>query len=102
MRLIQELCDMIDEEIHDAEKYIKCALAKKEMDKELADTFYTLSGEEMKHMESLHKQVVRIIEDYRKDHGDPPPPMMAVYDYLHKKSMDHAADVAAMRAKYKE
>lgn len=102
MRIIQELCDMIDEEINDAEKYAKCALVKKDMDKEIAETFYTLSGEELKHMEMLHKQVVRLIEAYRKEHGDPPVPMIAVYDYLHEKSMEHVAEVIAMRAKYKE
>lgn len=102
MRLIQKLCDMIDEEINDAEKYARCALDKKDSDKELAEMFYTLSGEELKHMEMLHKQVVRLIENYRKEEGEPPAPMMAVYDYLHKKSMDHATDVAVMRARYKE
>lgn len=101
MKIIQELCDMIDDEICDARKYAKCALKKKEEYPHLADTFYKLSEEEMKHMALLHTEVVTIIEQYRKEKGEPPEAMMAVYDYLHKKSIDKAAEVKTLQAMYK-
>ena len=102
MKIIEKLSDMINEELDDAEKYARCALHHKEENKSLADTFYTLSGEEMKHSNMQHDQVVAIINEYKKEHGDPPEPMKAVYDYLHKKSMEHAADIKAMQMLYKE
>jgi len=102
MKIIEQLCDMINEELDDAEKYATCALHHKDDNKQLADTFYTLSTEEIKHSNMLHEQVVSIINEYKKAHGNPPVEMMAVYDYLHRKSMEHAADIRAMQMTYKE
>ena len=101
MELISKLSDMIEEELNDAEKYIKYAFNYKEERKELADTFYTLSTEEIKHVNMLHTQVVTIIEEYKKTHGDPPEKMQGIYDYLHKKHIRKAADIKAMQTVYK-
>ena len=102
MKIIKLLCEMVGEEISDADKYITQALKYKDERRGLADVFAQLSGEEMKHMQMLHEQVVTIIAEYRKTHGDPPAEMMAVYDYLHEKHMDEAADVKAAQALYRE
>lgn len=102
MRLIAELSDKIEEEIEDAESYIKMALEHKESDKTLADTFAKLSEEELGHMKALHDQVVRIIAAYRKEHGEPPEKMMTLYEYLHNKHMKAVANIKALHAVYKE
>lgn len=77
------MCDYIDEELHDAEKYIKRALEVKQDYPEVAELMNMLSGEEMRHMQMLHNQVVKLIDNYRKTEGEPPASMLAVYDYLH-------------------
>lgn len=102
MKIIQELSDMIEEEIEDAEKYARCALAKKDDYPELAEVFYKLAGEEMVHMSMLHEQVVKMIEEYRKKSGDPPEAMLMLYDILHKKHIENAATVKGMISLYKE
>ena len=61
MKIIEELSDMIEEELGDAEKYINCAAKVKKEDRSLADTFYLLSNEEMEHAAILHDQVMAII-----------------------------------------
>jgi ferritin len=101
MKIIEQLSDMIEEEISDAEKYVKCAMKWKEDNLELSQTFYKLSLEEMDHMEALHRQVTTIIETYRKKEGEPPADMMAVYNYLHKRQIEHATEVRMMQAVYK-
>lgn len=102
MELIEKLSDMIEEEIDDAEKYAKCALKYKTEYPELADTFIGLSGEEMRHKNMLHDQVERIISKYREKNGEPPKEMKAIYDYLHRKQIEHTKDVKALQEMYRE
>lgn len=101
MEIIRKLSEMISEEIADADKYVTCALKYKTENPALADAFYKLSLEEMNHMATLHEQVTRIIDIYRRDSGDPPPAMMAVYEYLHGKHIEEAAAVRAKQSMYK-
>ena len=35
---------------------------------------------------------MKIIEDYRKNNGEPPAAMMAVYEYIHQKHIDNLAE----------
>ena len=101
MVIIEKLSDMIDEEISDAEKYIRCAIEHKTDRPTLAEVFYKLSEEEMKHMAMLHEQVVALIEDYKKKNGEPPEAMMTVYKILHRRHINHATEVRALQATYK-
>lgn len=102
MKLIQKLSEMIEEEIEGAHDYAKEALAHKTDDPSLAQTFYDIAGVELEHVNLLHKQVVRIIEQHRREHGEPPAPMQAVYDYLHKKQVEKVAEVKHYLAMFRE
>ncbi len=101
MKVIEKLENFIDSEIHDAEVYAKCDLKYKESDPTLAKLFYDLSTEEMRHMDLLHGEVVRQIEQYRKTKGEPPAAMQAIYDYLHEKQIDKAKDVKSCQSMYR-
>ena len=101
MQLISKLCDMIEDELDDAEKYARCALKHKETHPTLATVFNRLSIEELGHMNSLHEQVVSLINEYKKEHGDPPERMQGVYDYLHQKFMDRANEVKILQGLFK-
>ena len=56
----------------------------------------------MEHMNLLHNEVTAIIKKYRDTQGEPPPDMMAVYDYLHKEQIDMAIEVKTLQNMYKD
>lgn len=93
---------MIEDEIKDSEKYARKALEMKDTDRHLADVFFQLSTEETKHMNMLHSEVVRIIEEYRRTNGEPPPAMMTLYEILHEKHINDAASVKVMQNMFLE
>lgn len=84
---------MIEDEISGAEEYAKLALEYRDTRPELARLFHSLAETEMEHMNKLHKAVAEIIEEYRKENGEPPASMLAVYDYLHQRHIEEAAEV---------
>lgn len=92
MKLIQKLEEMIEDEIHDVKKYAKMAAEVKHDYPSLAQILFTISTQEDNHQSYLHGEVVKIIEEYRKEHGEPPAAMMAVYQYLHKRSIEKLAE----------
>lgn len=101
MKMIKKLERYINEEIGDAKKYIECALAHKEENRDLADVFYDLSQQEVKHADMLHKQVVEMIDQYKQEHGAPPENMMAIYEYLHEQEIEAMKEVKMMQQMYK-
>lgn len=101
MKVIEVLSEKIEEEISDARAYVKLALDYKEEYPDLSRTLFNLSVQEMEHMNMLHNEVTAIIRHYRETEGEPPVEMLAVYDYLHKKQIDKAAEVKTMQSMYK-
>ena len=100
MQLIEKLSDMIEDELDDAEKYIRCAIDKKESYPSLASTFNKLSMDEMTHVNLLHDQVVMLINEYRSKNGNPPEKMQNIYDYIHKRHIEHANEIKILQGVY--
>lgn len=63
MKEIKLLMEHIEDELEDAHTYAELAMEYKHDDPELADLFYRLSGEEMNHMNSLHKRDIERAEN---------------------------------------
>ena len=101
MKIIKCLSQLIEEEMEDANKYIDLAVKWKQEEPDTADLFYNLSLEEMGHMEKLHEEVTELIEDYRKENGEPPKDMMILYDYLHEMHIKTATQIKVKQGMYK-
>lgn len=101
MKIIKCISEKIEEELHDADAYIDLAMRWKTEEPDTADLFYELSLEEMGHMEKLHEEVAELIEEYRKEHGEPPKEMMVLYEYLHEKHIAEATHIKVKQGIYK-
>lgn len=101
MTIIKKVCKMIEEELEGACNYAKCAIKYKEDYPSLSKTLYELSGDEMEHVSALHSEVVKIIEAYRREQGEPPEAMQAVYDYLHEQQIEKANKIRMYQDQYK-
>ena len=102
MKLIRDLEEYIEEEIHSIKRYAKKAAELKDEYPTLAQLLYNISQQEDGHQAAIHNEVVNIIEEHRRTHGDPPPAMQAVYDYLHQKSVDKLAEARMYQDIYKK
>lgn len=101
MKLIHELENLIEEEIHDVKKYAKMAAALKTEHPTLAQTLYTISAQEDAHQAAIHSEVVKIIAEHKRTKGEPPAAMMAVYEYVHNKHIDALAEAKRYQEVYK-
>lgn len=101
MKLIKTLEELIEDEIHDVEKYAKMAAELKATHPGLAQALYTISTQEDTHQAALHTEVVKLIDEYKRSHGEPPAAMQAVYDYLHKRHIEDLAEARRYQDLYK-
>ena len=102
MKLIKELSERSEEEIDSADEYVKEAIKLKNEHPSLAKTLYDISNQEMSHIDMLHTEVVKLIEEHRRTHGEPPAPMMAVYEYLHERHIDKVNTIKLLQAEYRK
>lgn len=100
MNIIKQIVEMIDDELEGAEHYAKCAIKNKEAHPELAHTFRTISDAEMRHVSMLHDEVVKIIKEHRGEKGEPPAEMLAIWNYMHERHIDEAAEIKRYQEQY--
>ena len=101
MKIIKCLSEKIEDELDDAQAYIDAAMKWKQDEPDTAELFYQLSLDEIGHMEKLHEEVVSLIEEYRRENGEPPKDMMTLYDYLHERHIADATKVKVKQGMYK-
>ena len=102
MKIIKEICKDIECALDKAEHYAKQAIILKPDYPSLAQRYLADSSTMMDIMSGLHSEVVTIINDYRKTNGEPPAPMMAIYDYMHERFIEKAAAIKNLQDLFKQ
>lgn len=101
MKLIKELEELIEDEIRDVKKYAKMAVELKDENPSLAQVLYTISTQEEAHQASIHTEVVKSINEYKRTKGEPPAAMLAVYDFMHKRHIENMAEARRYQDMYR-
>lgn len=101
MKQIKEIVELIEDELEGAEEYAKKATKYKDQDKTLADVYARLAQTEMTHVDTLHDQAVRLINEQKKAGVQVPASMQAIWDWEHGKQVDTAARVKSLMAVYR-
>ena len=100
MEIIKCLSEDIEDTLKAAENNIKAAMKYKEKYPIASRAFYTKSTTLMDSIKILHDAVVALIEGYKKENGEPPAPMMAIYDYTHERQISQAAAIRVLQDMY--
>ena len=97
MKVIKDLSENIEATLDMAECNIKKAIMYKDEYPVAAKAFYTKSATLMDSIKGEHDAVVALIEAHRKEKGEPPEPMMAIYNYMHERQINQAAAIKNMQ-----
>lgn len=100
MKVIKCLTENIEATLDAAECNIKKAIEYKDSFPVAAKAFFTQSVILMDSIKAQHEAAVNIIEAYRKEKGEPPAPMMAIYEYMHERQITQAAGIKALQDMY--
>ena len=100
MQVIKDFSEDIERTLDMAECNIKEAVKYKIEYPAAAQAFYNKSIALMNTIKGQHDAVVALIESYRKDKGEPPAPMMAIYNYMHERHMNQAAAIKNLQDTY--
>ena len=98
--LIRQISEMIEEEIAGARNYALLAVKYKTEHPTMSKAFYDICTDELRHINMLHGEVVKLIEQEKKDHGEPPAAMMAVYEYMHERQIKAVNEIKMMMQQY--
>lgn len=100
MKVIKCLSESIESTLDMAEVMIENAIRYKDECPVAAKAFYNQSILLMDSIKGQHEAVVSLIETYRKETGEPPAPMMAIYNYMHERQMKQAASIKSLQDMY--
>ena len=102
MKIIKQLSELIESELDDAEYLIKKAVEYRDDYPNLSNDFYNWSIDKNTQIKTLHDTIVRIIKNYKDTEGDPPAPMMAIYNYIHERHIEKMTAIKSLQTIYKE
>ena len=102
MVIIRNICHDIKEKVYDADKDIRKAIELKHDYPKLAEYYNEFSVERMDEDLELHSEVVKIIEEYRKQKGEPNDTMKNLWDFEHKMIIEQTENVKILQEYYKK
>lgn len=101
MERLKLLFSLIDDELADSMKYGEKAMHYKDTDPAMAELFYSLSLEELKHKSMLHNQLVKEMNECIENYPDKEESINAVYDVLNEREVEWENSVRTYHSTYR-
>ena len=101
MERLKLLFSLIDDELADSMKYGEKAMHYKDTDPAMAELFYSLSLEELKHKGMLHNQLVKEMQNCIALYPEKEQEINAVYDVLNERQVEWENSVRMYHSTYR-
>ena len=102
MDKLKLLFSLIDDELADAMKYAEKAMHCKGMNVPMAELFYSLSVEEIKHKNMLHNQLVKEMQNFIEENPEKELEVNAVYEVLNERQVEWENSIRTYQSSYRE
>lgn len=102
MKILTHLIEKAEDTLDEIEWYAEKALHHKIDHKSLADTYNKVADMHITIYDMLHKEMVNLIEEKKRSGHQPPPEMMAIWEYEHEKLIKEFAEAKMMVDEYKK
>lgn len=101
MRVIKKDVKNIKKRLELAECDIDLALEYKDVYPDFAKSHYNFSVDALNKIKEQHDNIVRIINEFKKEGKQVPEGMQAIYDYTHEEYIEYATIIKAKQEMFK-
>lgn len=102
MKILKDLIKKADDTLDEIEWYSEKALMYREDNKAVADIYNKIADMHVTIYDMLHKQMVDLIEQKKRDGHQPPAEMLAIWDYEHEKLIREFKEAKVLVEEYKK
>jgi hypothetical protein len=102
MRILTHLIDKAHDTLDEIEFYGEKALHYKAEHRSLADAFNKIADMHITIYDMLHKEIVALIDEKKRSGDNPPPEMVAIWEYEHGKLIKEFAEAKLKVEEYKK
>ena len=102
MKILKDLIKKSEDTLEEIEWYAEKALHFKQDHKSLADVYNKIGEMHITIYDMLHKEMVELIDEHRRMGHQPPPEMLAIWEYEHEKLIKEFAEAKTMVEEYKK
>lgn len=101
MKMLTKLIEKAEDTLNEIEWYGEKALMYRDENKALADVYNKVADMHINIYEMLHKQMVDLIEQKKRDGSQPPAEMLAIWNYEHEKLIKEFKNAKVLVDEYK-
>lgn len=102
MKILTNMIDKANDTLEEIEWYAEKALHLKADHKSVADVYNKIADMHITIYDMLHKEMVNLIDEHKRMGHNPPPEMLAIWDYEHEKLIKEFAEAKTMVDEYKK